>query len=523
MRTIHDPQMKFGAIDIAAIELDLKSRDDIPPILRGLQYIYATPALRAAVFKVLERVMPSRSGPGLSNEDRHRKADPRLGRPGMEQWKILVLGVLRLGLNSDYDRIHELANHHDTIRQMLGHGGWEDKTTYNRQTIKDNLRLFTPEILDEINQLVVKAGHGLVKKNAPKAGPTRIRTEKKIELPDSSKALRARCDSFVVETDVHYPTDINLLFDAVRKTIEECVRLSQSYQLEGWRQYRNNLRQFKKQYRLIQKLRPSTSKVEQIKRAREEKRRKEYLKYVLMANGYQLRVQTSLELLEKRVCSSLKLLRLREYMGSAKNLMSQIIRRVCFNETIPHHEKIFSIFEPHTEWISKGKAGVPVELGLRVNLIEDQHQYILHHQVMRRQTDEKVAVEIVEDTKKRFPELAAVSWDKGAHSPQNQRELKALLDLVVLPKKGKLSKADRQRENSLEFKLLRRQHSAVESAINALEVHGLDRCPDHGIKGFERYVALAVLAKNIHRLGTVLREQQKERQRRKRGPYKKAA
>ena len=141
---------------------------------------YATPALRAAVFKVLERVMPSRSGPGLSNEDRHRKADPRLGRPGMEQWKILVLGVLRLGLNSDYDRIHELANHHDTIRQMLGHGGWEDKTTYNRQTIKDNLRLFTPEILDEINQLVVKAGHGLVKKNVPKAGPTRIRTEKKI-------------------------------------------------------------------------------------------------------------------------------------------------------------------------------------------------------------------------------------------------------------------------------------------------------------------------------------------------------
>ena len=56
---------------------------------------------------LLRVVIPSRSGPGLSNEDRHRKADPRLGRPGMEQWKILVLGVLRLGLNSDYDRIHD--------------------------------------------------------------------------------------------------------------------------------------------------------------------------------------------------------------------------------------------------------------------------------------------------------------------------------------------------------------------------------------------------------------------------------
>ena len=399
----------------------------------------------------------------------------------------------------------------------------EDKTTYNRQTIKDNLRLFTPEILDEINQLVVKAGHELVKKNAKKDGPPRVRTEKRVEFHDSSRALRARCDSFVVETNAHYPTDVNLLFDAIRKTIEECARLSRSCQLAGWRQYRNNIWQFKKQYRLIQKLRTSTSKAQQIRRAREEKRRKEYLKYVLMAQVYHLRARTSLELLEKRVRSPLKLLRLREYMGSAKKLMSQIIRRVHFNETIPHHEKIFSIFQPHTEWISKGKAGVPVELGLRVNLIEDQHQFILHHQVMRRQSDEKVAVEIVEETKKRFPELAVVSWDKGAHSPQNQRELKALPDLVVLPKKGRLSHADRQREDSREFKLLHRQHSAVESAINALEVHGLDRCPDHGIKGFERYVALAVLAKNIHRLGTVLREQQKERQLRKRGPYKKAA
>ena len=84
---------------------------------------------------------------------------------------------------------------------------------------------------------------------------------------------------------------------------------------------------------------PQLRKPQQIRRAREEERRKEYLKYVLIAKGYHLRVQTSLELLGKRVRSSLKLLRLQEYMGSAKKLMSQIIRRVRFNETIPHHEK----------------------------------------------------------------------------------------------------------------------------------------------------------------------------------------
>ena len=67
MRTVRDPQIKFGEVDIAAIELDLKSRDAIPPILRGLQYIYTTPELREAVFKILARVIPSRNGPGLTN------------------------------------------------------------------------------------------------------------------------------------------------------------------------------------------------------------------------------------------------------------------------------------------------------------------------------------------------------------------------------------------------------------------------------------------------------------------------
>lgn len=67
-------------------------------------------------------------------------------------------------MNTDYDRLHELANHHRTIRQFLGHSDWYDDEHYNAQTLRDNLQLFTPEILDRINQAVVKAGHTLVKK-----------------------------------------------------------------------------------------------------------------------------------------------------------------------------------------------------------------------------------------------------------------------------------------------------------------------------------------------------------------------
>ena len=161
MRQVINPQMQFGEQDISAIEFDPKSRDDIPQILRGLQYIYTTPELRERVFAILSEVTPASTVEGKDGP-----ADTGTGRPGMEQWKILVLGTLRLGLNADIDRIHELANQHNTLRQMLGHGDWADDTQYNLQTLKDNLRLFTPELLDRINQEVVSAGHQLIKKKA---------------------------------------------------------------------------------------------------------------------------------------------------------------------------------------------------------------------------------------------------------------------------------------------------------------------------------------------------------------------
>jgi IS5 family transposase len=201
-------------------------------------------------------------------------------------------------------------------------------------------------------------------------------------------------------------------------------------------------------------------------------------------------------------------------MDHAVRQIEQIGRRVLLGEVIAHEEKVFSIFEPHTEWVSKGKAGVPVELGLKVCIVEDQHQFILHHQVMQDQSDEQVCVEMVVQAKRRFANLNACSFDKGFHSSANQIALKEQLELVALPRKGKLSQQAQAVEQAPEFVKARQAHSAVESAINALEVHGLDVCPDHGIDGFKRYVALAVLARNIHRIGAILWQRDQLRERR---------
>ena len=93
-----------------------------------------------------------------------------------------------------------------------------------------------------------------------------------------------------------------------------------------------------------------------------------------------------------------------------------------------------------------------------------------------------------------------------------QEKLATMLDKVILPRKGKLSAINKEIENSDEFKQARRKHSAVESVINALQVHGLDKCLDHGIDGFKRYVAIAVVARNIQNLGSIILNQERDRE-----------
>lgn len=493
MRTVFHSQMFLGEEDIAKIKFDPKSRDDIPQLLAGLQFIYTNPDLRAAVFSILEEVIPCRVGPCKEG-----KASKDKGRPGMEQWQILVLGTLRLGLNTDYDRIHELANQHRTVRQMLGHGFMDDRKEYQLQRIKDNVSLLTPEILDRINQEVVRAGHILLKKK--------------------DLDLSGRCDSFVVETNVHFPTDINLLFDAIRKTIEECAQLCEDNRLSGWRQSSHNIKTLKRQYRIIQKLKHSTSKDEAKRQAHEVAIKQAHQDYLDQAEAFLERARATRQLISRQTVTSLTLFtELDNYIIHAERQIQQINSRVLQGKAIPHEEKVFSIFQPHTEWISKGKAGVPVELGLRVCVLEDRNGFILHHRVMQKETDDKVAVTMVKETKLRFPNLSLCSFDKGFHSPQNQIDLKEELNTVVLPKKGRLSITDRERESAQEFVTARQKHSGVESAINALGVHGLDMCRDHGIYGFKRYAALAIVARNIMRLGAVI----KNIAARKRGSYKK--
>jgi hypothetical protein len=480
MRKVINIQMKFGEVDISSIEFDLQSRDEIPKLLMGLQEIYCNHKVRGKVFRVLRDLIPE----GI---------DPNNGRKGMDLWKILVLGTLRLCCNWDYDKLMEIANNHHKLRLMLGHSSLYDDYYYPLQTLKDNVSLFTPEVLDRINRIVVEHGHQIIGKK-------------------QGEGLKASCDSFVVETNVHYPTDINLLFDAMRKVIVLTMALSDDLGVSGWRKGVYNIKKVKRYFRKAQQLKRSTSKDPTKKAKRVQLIIDAHMAYVELANSFIARAKETISsITSPNFMVHFRIREIQKYIAHAERQMDQIRRRVVEGETIAHHEKVFSLFEEHTEWINKGKAGVSQELGLKVCVVKDQYGFLLHHRVMQKEMDDQIAVPIIKETKERFPHLISCTFDKGFHSPKNQNDLAGLLDTVILPRKGKLSAINNDVENSEDFKEARRKHSAIESSINALENHGLDRCLDHGIHGFKRYAGLAVLARNIQILGHILQQKQLQR------------
>jgi len=180
-----------------------------------------------------------------------------------------------------------------------------------------------------------------------------------------------------------------------------------------------------------------------------------------------------------------------------------VARRLLREEVIPAHEKVFSLFEPHTEWIQKGKQRPNVELGHRLLLATDQHQLIQDYAVLHQAAEVDQSIPVADRLLGRYGagSLASLSFDKGFTRESDRELLSLYVPVVVMPKRGKKNAVETQRESGKQFVALRHQHSAVESAINSLEHHGLNRCLDVGLKGYQRYVGYGVLSYNLHVIG----------------------
>lgn len=477
MRKVFEDEVELGTVAIENIFIDLESRDEIPSMLRSLQYIYCNVEIRAKVFNLLQQ---------------HIKLSEK-GRKGMSLWNIFVLGVLRVSTNINYDKLLELANNHISIREMLGLSNFINRKRYALQTIKDNASLLTEELIIEINNIIVSEAHKIVNPNNEK--------------------LKTRCDSAVTKTNVHFPTDINILWDAMRVSITLTGRLFEELELSDWRQSNFNLRILHNlYYSCVQHKRKKDKDGNYTKRTFDI-----YDDYLLKSESFIEKIKTSLSMLDLNsisISQSFALRMITGFVNDAEYQITLIVRRMWGGDKIQNKDKIHSIFERHTEWICKGKAGVNQELGIRVAILEDQFGFILSHRVMQDETDDKVPVEIIKNALINYPNISSCSFDKGFWSPENRMELEKSLDVVAMKKKGYSSKANYEYEHSEEFLEAKKGHSAIESAFNGLQSGGLDKCPDKGIKNYRKYVALAIVGRNLQKLGKVLIKAEKETDRR---------
>ena len=157
MRQRFEQQLSLRMTPIAEVKFPLKSRDEIPPILKALQYIFITPALNEQVFALLENKIC--------------KGKNKTGRKGMDLWHILVLGVVRHAQGTNWDKLQYIANYDILVRKVMGvhtNAFTQDEEEFNYQTILDNISLLDEDTLIDINKLIVEAGYSLLKKKRKK-------------------------------------------------------------------------------------------------------------------------------------------------------------------------------------------------------------------------------------------------------------------------------------------------------------------------------------------------------------------
>jgi hypothetical protein len=151
MRQRFSLQQILGITPIAEVAIPKNSRHELAPVLAALHHIFITPELNERVFALIE---PKIKG---------KKQDT--GRTGMDMWEILVLAVVGLTLNANYDALHHFSNFDKLIRQIMGvENRFNQGKTYGLQTLKDNVSLLDEETVNQVNILVVETAHQFVLK-----------------------------------------------------------------------------------------------------------------------------------------------------------------------------------------------------------------------------------------------------------------------------------------------------------------------------------------------------------------------
>ena len=325
-----------------------------------------------------------------------------------------------------------------------------------------------------------------------------------------TQGRKMRTDGTVVETNIAYPSDSKLLADGVRvlgRTLTR-MRLALDKQASDMATlFRNRTRSARQIARTIQQ----TARRRGEQAVHEMQQNYQQLVSVAQATVTQVkavlvRLQTDNEPAIQQGSQNLA-----TFLPRVEQVIQQTVRRVFAQESVPASEKIVSLFEPHTCIIRRQKAGKETEFGRKVWLDEVEGGIVTHWSILDGNPPDETQWQPALDRHRHLfgkpPHQA--SGDRGLYSPSNEAYAQAQgVERIVLPKAGHKSAARRQHEAQPWFRRARRFHIGVEGRISVLKrKHGLDRCRNHGEKGFHGSVAWGVIANNLTQIGRKLASQ----------------
>jgi hypothetical protein len=468
MRKRFNPEITLGQALIEDTPIPMHSRDSLAALAISLKALYMSPKYYSQIYTIVE--------------DCVMRDKKNTGRPGMNLWQVFVLSQVRLCQNITYDKLHWIANFDRVIRQLMGAETdfWQMPKEIGYQSIIDNITLLDEKTIKRLSEVIVAFGHEVHGKKA-------------------TTLLNTKTDSFVVESNVHFPTDYNLLWDYGRKCMDIVTAILKKHgRIPGWRKLKDWHGELKGLMRTLGKTTASAgkNKDQRVKQATKD--------YLTKAQALACKIEKGkkafplLDYVDLAQCISLD-----RFLELLNKHIDMVNRRLILGQAIPHEEKMFSVFEEYTEWITKGKQHPNVELGKNVAITTDQYGIIIDVHIMEKETDSKIVLDLAIRV---FAKYGVGSWsfDKGFYQKELKLLLKDQIGKLIMPKKGKCNKTEREEETSRSFVKLRKKHSAIESNINELEHRGLDRCPDRGYPHFKRYVGLAVCAYNLKRIGQTL-------------------
>ncbi len=351
----------------------------------------------------------------------------------------------------------------------------------------------TPQTLKAVNDLVVRAAVEL-------------------GLEDGGKL---RVDTTVVQTDIHHPTDNTLLWDVVRVVTRLVRRLAKGLELRQIKGFCDRRRSARRRMYEIQRM---------TTRQRHEQQTGTYRALIGIAEEVVGNARAALEKTDKMrgrdMFADMAIEELRKQIEHFCELGSRVIdqtrRRVLDGEQVPNGEKIYSIFEPHTDLIKRGKVRTPIEFGHKVFLAESAQGLITQYEVLKGNPSDEVHVAPSLRRHRqafgRVPELYGT--DRGFFSEQNLTSCQhAGVKVVCIPQRGGKKTTEREAyENSAAFKQGQRFRAGIEGRISVLfRGRGMKRCLAEGHDRFELLVAAAVLANNLLRIAALLTQRSSRR------------